>query len=184
MFDEAYEDLEEAFIRLPGDRDSDDILLLPSYQQYIDTIDTIIFGERVDRVDRVSLHHHSNSHEDPSFMASTPNANPSEFQGVCCLCLSLYVMVNRSLLVVCLDDLWHRMTGIRFSLPIMFSDSICICVCLSIYTQFQNYVWHPVSEIFWGLSWNQNFLLFLRRKSRMKNCWLTCDCVFEGMNVM
>lgn len=74
VFDEGYEDLEEAFIRLPGDRDSDDILLLPSYQQYIDTIDTIIFG---DRVDRVSLHHHSNSHEDPSFMASTPNANPS-----------------------------------------------------------------------------------------------------------
>lgn len=80
VFDEAYEDLEEAFIRLPGDRDSDDILLLPSYQQYIDTIDTIIFGDRVDRVDRVSLpHHHGNSHEDPVFMASTPNANPSEW---------------------------------------------------------------------------------------------------------
>ncbi|XP_042241661.1 E3 ubiquitin-protein ligase HUWE1-like isoform X2 [Homarus americanus] len=73
VFDEGYEDLEEAFIRLPGDRDSDDILLLPSYQQYIDTIDTIIFG---DRVDRVSLHHHSNSHEGPTFLASTPNANP------------------------------------------------------------------------------------------------------------
>ena len=79
VFDEGYEDLEEeALIQLPGDRDSDDILMLPSYQHYIDTIDTIIFGERVDRVDRVSLHHHSNSHEDPSFMASTPNANPSE----------------------------------------------------------------------------------------------------------
>lgn len=72
MFDEGYEDLEDAFIRLPGERDSDDVLLLPSYQQYIDTIDTIIFG------DRVSLHHHSNSHEDPAFMASTPNANPSK----------------------------------------------------------------------------------------------------------
>ncbi|XP_037772840.1 E3 ubiquitin-protein ligase HUWE1-like isoform X4 [Penaeus monodon] len=71
VFDEGYEDLEDAFIRLPGERDSDDVLLLPSYQQYIDTIDTIIFG------DRVSLHHHSNSHEDPTFMASTPNANPS-----------------------------------------------------------------------------------------------------------
>lgn len=71
VFDEGYEDLEETFIRLPGERDSDDILLLPSYQQYIDTIDTIIFG------DRVSHHHQTHSHEDPSFMASTPNANPS-----------------------------------------------------------------------------------------------------------
>lgn len=71
VYDEGYEDLEEAFIRLPGDRDTDDILLLPSYQQYIDTIDTIIFG------DRVSLQHHPNNHEDPSYITSTPNANPS-----------------------------------------------------------------------------------------------------------
>ncbi|KAK7072125.1 E3 ubiquitin-protein ligase huwe1, partial [Halocaridina rubra] len=69
VFDEGYEDLDETFVRLPGERDTDDILLLPSYQQYIDNIDTIIFG------DRVSLHHHTNSHEDPSFITSTPNAN-------------------------------------------------------------------------------------------------------------
>ncbi|XP_076049070.1 HECT, UBA and WWE domain containing E3 ubiquitin protein ligase 1 isoform X2 [Oratosquilla oratoria] len=67
--DEGYEDLEEAFIQLPGTRETDDILLLPPYQQYIDTIDTFIFG------DRVSLQ--ATTHDDPTFMASTPNANPT-----------------------------------------------------------------------------------------------------------
>lgn len=67
MFDQGYDELEEAFIRLPVERESDDVLLLPSYQQYINTIDTIIFG------DRISLTHHNLPHEDSVFMTSTPN---------------------------------------------------------------------------------------------------------------
>lgn len=41
---------DDTYIRLAGDRDSEDMVLIPSYQHYMDTIDTIdtmIFGNRL-----------------------------------------------------------------------------------------------------------------------------------------
>lgn len=35
------------YLRMPNERDQEDMELLPSYQHYIDTIDTMIFGNRL-----------------------------------------------------------------------------------------------------------------------------------------